>query len=54
VSNFKGHWSIDLREYYDKDGQLAPTQRGISLPPEQWAKLCAGLGSLAAGLEGGA
>eukprot|EP00890_Picochlorum_soloecismus_P006803 jgi/Picsp_1/948/NSC_04432-R1_transcriptional coactivator p15 len=36
VSNFKGRWSVDVREYYEKDGVLKPGQKGISLPREQW------------------
>lgn len=53
ISAFKGKHFVDLREYYEKNGQLAPGQRGISLPPEHWEKLCAGMDSLAAQLEGG-
>jgi len=36
VSNFKGRWSVDVREYYEKDGVLKPGMKGISLPGEQW------------------
>jgi hypothetical protein len=49
VSEFKGRWSVDLRELYmdKKTSELKPSPRGISLPAEQWAKLVAGLPALA-------
>lgn len=41
VSPFGGKMFIGLREYYEKDGKMLPGKKGISLPPDQWAKLCA-------------
>lgn len=51
VNEFKGRYMVDIREYYEKDGQLAPGSKGISLPEEQWARLVAGLPGLAAALD---
>lgn len=39
VREFKGRTSVDIREYYLKDGNLLPGKKGISLQPAQWRKL---------------
>lgn len=43
VDSWKGRCRVDIREHYlkDKDDEasLAPTKKGISLTPEQWAQL---------------
>lgn len=46
VSVFKGVPMVNIREYYEKDGGLLPTKKGISLPTEQWASCKAALESL--------
>ena len=51
ISEFKGKLMVNIREYYEKDGQEKPGAKGISLPPEQWHKLAAGLGTLDAALK---
>ena len=28
---------VNIREYYERDGQLLPTKKGISLMPPQWS-----------------
>lgn len=51
ISEFKGKLMVSIREFYEKDGQTLPGSKGISLPPEQWRKLSAGLGALNAALK---
>jgi len=40
VSRYKGQTFINIREYYLKDGAMLPGSKGISLPVEQWRKVC--------------
>jgi hypothetical protein len=51
VSGFKGRFNVDLREWYDKDGEMKPGSKGISLPEEQWGRLEAGLPGLRAAMD---
>ena len=37
-----------VREYYDKDGTLAPGSKGLALDTTQWGNLVATLGTLTA------
>ncbi len=37
VSSFNGAFMVNIREYYERDGQLLPTRKGISLMPPQWS-----------------
>ncbi|KAJ5621191.1 ssDNA-binding transcriptional regulator [Penicillium herquei] len=39
VSEFRGKTMVNLREYYEKDGQELPGKKGISLPIDQFAAL---------------
>lgn len=39
VREFKGKVYIDIREFYEKNGELLPGKKGISLTPELWRKL---------------
>lgn len=39
LSEFKGKWYVNIREYYNADGELRPGKKGIMLTMEQWQKL---------------
>ncbi|XP_052746661.1 RNA polymerase II transcriptional coactivator-like [Bicyclus anynana] len=39
IRQFKGKVYIDIREFYEKGGELLPGKKGISLTPELWRKL---------------
>eukprot|EP00879_Flechtneria_rotunda_P006969 GHRR01007316.1.p1 GENE.GHRR01007316.1~~GHRR01007316.1.p1 ORF type:complete len:472 (+),score=174.73 GHRR01007316.1:139-1554(+) len=41
ISTFmKGRPSVDLRETYEKDGNVLPGRKGILLKPEEWKQIC--------------
>ncbi|KAJ4455345.1 putative Transcriptional Coactivator p15 (PC4) [Paratrimastix pyriformis] len=39
VRKFKGRVYVDIREFYEDDGEMKPGKKGISLTPEQWQSL---------------
>ncbi|KAK3174828.1 hypothetical protein OEA41_002074 [Lepraria neglecta] len=39
IQEFGGRKLINIREYYEKDGQMLPTKKGISLPIDQFNAL---------------
>eukprot|EP00887_Chlorella_sp_A99_P004356 scaffold15.g4356.t1 len=51
VSSYGGRTRVDLREMYEKGGELLPGKKGISLAPEQWAKLTTSIDEITAALE---
>ncbi|PNW80646.1 hypothetical protein CHLRE_07g325722v5 [Chlamydomonas reinhardtii] len=50
ISHFGGRTSVDLREFYDKDGQKLPGKKGIALAPADWATMCAALPAISSAL----
>lgn len=54
INKYRGSLYVDLREYYStkQGGDLAPTQRGISLTGEQWQKVVEALPDLEMALSG--
>ncbi len=44
ISEFKGQQYLNIRTWYtDKEGELKPTQKGVTIRPEQFADLKAAL-----------
>jgi len=39
INEFRGSVFVDIREYYDQDGEKKPTKKGISLSAGQYQKL---------------
>lgn len=39
VSEFKGKCYVNIREYYEADGEMKPGKKGISLSTDQWENL---------------
>ncbi|XP_018796652.1 PREDICTED: RNA polymerase II transcriptional coactivator [Bactrocera latifrons] len=39
INEFKGRKMVDIREFYEKNGEILPGKKGISLHPHQWKKL---------------
>ncbi|CAH1997399.1 unnamed protein product [Acanthoscelides obtectus] len=39
LTEFKNNWYLDVREFYNADGDLKPSKKGIMLTMEQWQKL---------------
>ncbi|XP_044727521.1 RNA polymerase II transcriptional coactivator [Chrysoperla carnea] len=39
LREFNRKWMVDIREYYDADGDLKPGKKGIALSIPQWQKL---------------
>ncbi|KAJ5824422.1 ssDNA-binding transcriptional regulator [Penicillium robsamsonii] len=39
ISSFRGKTQVNIREYYEKDGQELPGKKGISMPVNQFAAI---------------
>eukprot|EP00470_Lotharella_oceanica_P004382 CAMPEP_0170175716 /NCGR_PEP_ID=MMETSP0040_2-20121228/8737_1 /TAXON_ID=641309 /ORGANISM="Lotharella oceanica, Strain CCMP622" /LENGTH=324 /DNA_ID=CAMNT_0010417789 /DNA_START=660 /DNA_END=1634 /DNA_ORIENTATION=+ len=53
LDHFKGRLLINIREFYDKDGEAKPGRKGIALTPDQWSKLYERMGELDEKLQKG-
>ncbi|GAB4820297.1 hypothetical protein N2152v2_007343 [Parachlorella kessleri] len=51
LSDYRGKWYVNVREYYSKDGELAPSSKGLSMGPEQWRTLVDSMEALSSALE---
>jgi hypothetical protein len=44
LSTFKGRMFVDIRLHYpDDNGELRPTKKGVTVPPELWDEIRAGV-----------
>ncbi|EDW75846.1 uncharacterized protein Dwil_GK15158 [Drosophila willistoni] len=39
INEFRGRKMVDIREHYEKNGEILPGKKGISLSIQQWKKL---------------
>ncbi|XP_045473570.1 RNA polymerase II transcriptional coactivator-like [Harmonia axyridis] len=39
LSEYKSKWYVNIREFYEANGELKPGRRGMMLTMEQWQKL---------------
>ncbi|XP_019871924.1 RNA polymerase II transcriptional coactivator [Aethina tumida] len=46
LSEFKGKWYVNIREFYDAGGELKPGKKGIMLTMEQWQKFKGYMGEI--------
>ncbi|KAJ0418124.1 transcriptional Coactivator p15-domain-containing protein [Aspergillus carlsbadensis] len=51
ISTFRGKTMVNIREYYEKDGQEFPGKKGISLPIDQFSTLVALLPDIETALQ---
>ncbi|CEL01548.1 hypothetical protein ASPCAL01129 [Aspergillus calidoustus] len=51
ISTFRGKTMVNIREYYEKDGQELPGKKGISLPTDQFSALVALLPDIETALQ---
>ncbi|GIL44472.1 hypothetical protein Vafri_1921 [Volvox africanus] len=52
VSEFKGTFYLGLREYYERDGQLLPSKKGVNLNPSEAEALLAAAADITAAAGG--
>ncbi|CAG9857007.1 unnamed protein product [Phyllotreta striolata] len=46
LTEFKNSWYLDVREFYNADGDMKPGRKGIMLTMEQWQKLKGFMGEI--------
>ncbi|KAI1756447.1 transcriptional Coactivator p15-domain-containing protein [Xylaria castorea] len=51
IQNFKGKNYVNIREYYENNGELRPGKKGIMLPLEQYNALVTAIPAINAELE---
>ncbi|KAL4923204.1 transcriptional coactivator p15/PC4 family protein [Aspergillus undulatus] len=51
ISSFRGKTMVNIREYYEKDGEELPGKKGISLPTDQFSALLTLLPEIEAALQ---
>jgi hypothetical protein len=41
VSTWRGKKRVDIRKWYQKDGEFAPGKNGLNMTAEEWSDFCA-------------
>lgn len=51
LTEFKGKWYVDIREFYDAGGEMKPGKKGIMLQLDQWRKLAEAVDEIDAAIK---
>lgn len=51
VGEFRGRKMVNIREFYEADGELRPGKKGIALSEDQWKKLKSSVDKIDEALE---
>lgn len=51
ISSFRGNDYVDIRIYYENDGEFLPSKKGITVSPDAWKEFRSCLDALEAELK---